>query len=113
MRIALGQINSTVGDLAGNVALCVRFAREAAARAADLIVFPELSITGYPPRDLVEKPSFLARSEEALCQLAAATADLPLSILAGYVGRSLSSTGKQATNSAAVLRAGKVIFRQT
>jgi len=113
MRIALGQINPTVGDLPGNVARMAAFARDAAVRAADLIVFPELSITGYPPRDLVEKPSFLARSEEALCQLAAATADLPISILTGYVGRSRSSTGKQATNSAAVLRGGNVVFRQT
>jgi len=53
MRIALGQINPTVGDLAGNVALCTRFARDAAARGAELVVFPELSLTGYPPRDLV------------------------------------------------------------
>jgi NAD+ synthase/NAD+ synthase (glutamine-hydrolysing) len=113
MRIALGQINPTVGDLAGNVARMSRFSRDAAQRGAELIVFPELSITGYPPRDLVEKPSFLLRSEQALQQLAAETADLPISILAGYVGRSRLTTGKRATNSAAVLRAGEVIFRQT
>ena len=58
----------------------VRFAREAAARNAELIVFPELSITGYPPRDLVEKPDFIERSERAVEQLADATKDLPLSI---------------------------------
>ena len=54
MRIALGQINTTVGDIAGNVALIARLAHTAAARGAELAVFPELSITGYPPRDLVE-----------------------------------------------------------
>jgi NAD+ synthase (glutamine-hydrolysing) len=113
MRIALGQINPTVGDLAGNVALMVRYARDAAARDAELIVFPELSITGYPPRDLVEKPSFIERSERAVGQLAEATQNLPISIVAGYVGRSNKSTGKQATNSAAVIRAGKVVMRQT
>jgi len=66
MKIALGQINPTVGDLAGNVDLMLRFARDAAGRGATLIVFPELSLCGYPPRDLVEKESFLERSE---CEL--------------------------------------------
>jgi len=113
MRIALGQINPTVGDLAGNLALMLRFAKEAAARKAELIVFPELSITGYPPRDLVEKPNFIERSERAVEQLAEAAKDLPISIIAGYVGRSHKPTGKQATNSAAVIRAGKVVMRQT
>src|SRR5580692_489504 len=113
MRIALGQINPTVGDLPGNLALMLRFAKDAAARHAELIVFPELSITGYPPRDLVEKPSFIERSERAVGQLAEAAKDLPISIIAGYVGRSQKSTGKQATNSAAVIRAGKIVMRQT
>src|SRR5580658_6691562 len=113
MRIALGQINPTVGDLSGNLSLMVGFAKDAAARNADLIVFPELSITGYPPRDLVEKPDFIERSEACVEQLAAETEDLPLSIVAGYVGRSHKSTGKQATNSAAVIRGGDVVLRQT
>jgi len=63
MRIALGQINTTIGDLTGNVDRMVSLAREAARLGADLVVFPELSITGYPPRDLVEKPTFVERSE--------------------------------------------------
>jgi NAD+ synthase/NAD+ synthase (glutamine-hydrolysing) len=113
MRIALGQINPTVGDLAGNTALVIRFARDAASRGAELIVFPELSLCGYPPRDLVEKPHFLERSENAVEQLAGQTAELPISIIAGYVGRSNKPTGKQATNSAAVIRGGRVVMRQT
>jgi NAD+ synthase (glutamine-hydrolysing) len=113
MRIALGQINPTVGDLPGNLALMLRFAQDAVARKADLIVFPELSVTGYPPRDLVEKPSFIERSERAVEQLAGMTKDLPIAIIAGYVGRSHEPTGKQATNSAAVMRGGKVLMRQT
>jgi NAD+ synthase (glutamine-hydrolysing) len=113
MRIALGQIDTTVGDLAGNVALSVRFAREAAARGAQLIVFPELSITGYPPRDLVEKHTFIGQSEAALMQLAEATKDLPIAVIAGYVGQSHIATGKQATNSAAILRGGSVLLRQS
>jgi len=112
MRIALGQINTTVGDLAGNVAIAVRFAREAAARGAQLIVFPELSITGYPPRDLVEKRTFIGQSEAALRKLAEATKDLPLAVIAGYVGQSHIPTGKQATNSAAILCGGTILLRQ-
>src|SRR5580693_23615 len=103
MRIALGQINPTVGDLPGNLALMLRFAKDAAERSAELIVFPELSITGYPPRDLVERRGFVEMAEDGVRQLAEATAALPLAIVAGYVGRSHESTGKQATNSAVIL----------
>lgn len=113
MRIALGQINTTVGDIAGNVALIANMAKSAAARGAELAVFPELSITGYPPRDLVERRGFVERSEAALRQLAEDTRHLPLAIVAGYVGRSRESTGKQATNSAAILAGGRILLRQT
>jgi NAD+ synthase (glutamine-hydrolysing) len=113
MKIALGQINPTVGDLAGNVDLMLRFAHKAEQAGAQLVVFPELAVSGYPPRDLVEKATFLDRSEEQLTRLADATASLKLGIVAGYVGRSESKTGKQATNSAALLAGGKVVFRQT
>jgi NAD+ synthase/NAD+ synthase (glutamine-hydrolysing) len=113
MRIALGQINPVVGDLSGNVALAARFARNAAERGAELIAFPELSITGYPPRDLIEKRSFVEQSEASVERLADATRDLPLTIIAGYAGRSRIATGKQATNSAAVIRGGDVLLRQT
>ncbi len=112
MRIALGQINPTVGDLVGNVSLCTRFARDAAERGAELVVFPELSVTGYPPRDLVEKHTFIPANEEALLRLADATASLPLAVIAGYVGHSEKSVGKRATNSAAILRGGQVLMRQ-
>ncbi len=113
MRIALGQINTTVGDITGNVALMVQMARTAASRGAELAVFPELSITGYPPRDLVERRGFVDRAEEGIRELAAATADLPLAIVAGYVGRSDGSSGKQSTNSAAILQGGRIMLRQT
>ncbi len=76
-------------------------------------MFPELSITGYPPRDLVEKPSFRTRSEEALEDLAKRTAGLSTAIVAGYVGSSHSPTGKRATNNAALIRRGALQFRQT
>src|SRR6185295_16506735 len=111
MRIALGQVNTTVGDLAGNVERMVGFARRAEEMRADVIAFPELSVTGYPPRDLVEKPSFLERSECELQRLARETAGLPISIICGYVGKSREGAGKPATNSAAILRGGATLFR--
>src|SRR5579864_6191103 len=113
MKIALGQIDTTVGDLAGNVGRMAAFARRASALEADLIVFPELSITGYPPRDLVEKESFLERSECELQRLARQTADLPIALICGYVGKSPERSGKRATNSAAILQRGAIVFRQT
>jgi NAD+ synthase (glutamine-hydrolysing) len=112
MRIALGQINPTVGDLEGNVTQMVHACQDAARAGADLVVFPELSLNGYPPRDLVEKPSFLARTADALERLAAETAGLPLALISGYVGRSEERSGKSSINAAAVIEAGKIIFRQ-
>lgn len=112
MKVALGQINTTVGDLAGNVERMVRAARAAAARGAQLVVFPELSITGYPPRDLLEKPSFLDRAAWQLDHLARETAALPLAVICGFAGRSVLTTGKRATNSAVVLDAGRIVLRQ-
>ena len=70
MKIALAQINPTVGDFAGNSALIRRGAEEARRRGADLDVFTELCLCGYPPRDLVEKPSFLEHNRTALEALA-------------------------------------------
>jgi NAD+ synthase/NAD+ synthase (glutamine-hydrolysing) len=113
MRLALGQINTTVGDLAGNLALMERNARLAADRGAELIVFPELSVTGYPPRDLVEKHAFIEASEAAVLKLAEATRDLGLALIAGYVGFSREETGKRAANRAAVIEGGRILFRQT
>lgn len=112
MLLALAQINTTVGDLDGNTTLMLRYAREAAARGARMVVFPELSLNGYPPRDLVEKESFLDRTGRQLERLAAETADLCIAVVCGYVGRSEASAGKRATNSAAVLERGRLIFRQ-
>ena len=112
MKIALGQLNPTVGDLATNVDRMVRFAHDAAARGADTLVFPELALCGYPPRDLVEKSSFLDACERELQRLAAETARLPLAIVAGTVSRSHRDSGKLASNSAAILHHGQVLFRQ-
>jgi NAD+ synthase (glutamine-hydrolysing) len=113
MRVALAQINPTIGDFPENTARIVRAAKEAAGRGADVVVFPELALTGYPPRDLVEKPSFLDRSESELERVAQETADLGLSIICGFVARSQAETGKRALNSAALIERGKIVFRQS
>ena len=113
MRIALAQINPTVGDVTGNVDTMVRVAHEAAARGAEVVVFPELSVTGYPPRDLVEKPSFVEASERELERLARETASLDTSVVCGYVGRASVETGKGVVNNAALMERGEIIFRQS
>lgn len=112
MRIALAQLNATVGDFGSNVSGMLRAAQQAAARGAEVIAFPELSLPGYPPRDLVERPSFLDRNTEELERLAQLTANLDISIICGYASRSDSPVGKRALNSAAVIERGKIVFRQ-
>jgi NAD+ synthase/NAD+ synthase (glutamine-hydrolysing) len=113
MRIAIAQINTTVGDLAGNVDLTVRVAKDAARGGAAIAVFPEMTIPGYPPRDLVEKPSFLDRCDEQLQRLCAETSSLQLTLVAGTVVRSTVAAGKQVENIAVVIEHGRVVFRQT
>jgi NAD+ synthase (glutamine-hydrolysing) len=75
LRIALCQLNTRVGDLAGNTERIISALREAEGRGADLAVFPELAITGYPPEDLLLKPGFVADNRAALAEVAAATGD--------------------------------------
>ena len=112
MKIALAQTNTTVGDLCGNGQRVLSFARQAAESGADVVVFPELTLTGYPPRDLLGKQSFLDRAEQHLHRLAAEAANLDVSIICGAVTRSGISSGNPIYNSAAVLEGGRIAFRQ-
>jgi len=112
MKIALAQINTTVGDLGGNTGKILSFARRAAAAGAEVAVFPELTITGYPPRDLLEKQSFLDQVEQYLQELARDSAELNLTIICGTVTRTGSSSGNPIFNTAAVLQQGRVTVRQ-
>ncbi len=112
MRIALAQINNTVGDLGANAAKILDFARQGERAGVDVVVFPELALTGYPPRDLVEKYSFLERTEEALANIARESAHLKASVIVGYVGISPANSAIRAQNAAAVLENGKIVFRQ-
>ena len=111
MKIALGQINPTVGDFAGNAVRITDFSRRARTAGAGLIVFPELSLCGYPPRDLVERPAFVARNQEALDSVAASTRGI--AVICGLVTPAKAETGKSVMNSAALLRDGKVEFLQS
>jgi NAD+ synthase (glutamine-hydrolysing) len=111
VKIALGQINPTVGDFSGNAAKIVEYSRRAQSNGAGLILFPELSVCGYPPRDLVERPSFVARNRETVEQIAAETRGI--AVICGLVTPAHSETGKSAMNSAALLQDGRVAFVQS
>ena len=113
MKIALAQINPTVGDFSGNTAKIIEFTRRAQLGGADLVVFPELAICGYPPADLLEKPAFVARCGEAICEVARATAKDPIGVIAGYVTAAEHGAGKHVMNSAALVRRGHVEFVQS
>ena len=86
MRIALAQVDTTVGDLDGNVELLIAWTARASEANADVVVFPELAITGYPPEDLVLRPSFVDDNLEALETLAAETAG-GCAVVVGFVDR--------------------------
>ncbi len=111
MKIALAQVNTTVGDLPGNAAKIIRFARQARQAGAELVIFPELSVCGYPPLDLVEKPGFVERNRQELERLAREVPDIPL--ICGFVSKAENDTGKAASNSAALLSGGQVRFVQS
>jgi len=113
MILALAQINPTVGDFPGNARLILDFTARAADRSADLVVFPELAICGYPPADLLEKSSFLARARQTLDEIAASTAAGPAILCGTALAIDGDSTaGKHARNVAALLSSGRVTFLQ-
>jgi NAD+ synthase (glutamine-hydrolysing) len=111
VKIALGQINTTVGDFSGNAQKMIRNARSAADAGAGLILFPELSICGYPPRDLLEKPAFLRKNQETAEKIAAATRGI--AVICGAVTPAGQDAGKRVMNSALLLRDGKIDFVQS
>src|ERR1700681_121699 len=110
MKIALAQFNPTVGDFAGNAARILGLAGQAKQRGADLAVFTELCLCGYPPQDLLERPAFLDRNMDELKALAA---KIPLTSLVGYAGRVKQGAGKSVANKAALLCGGRVVFEQS
>jgi NAD+ synthase (glutamine-hydrolysing) len=111
VKIALGQINPIVGDFAGNSAKIIDYARHAKSQDAGLILFPELSICGYPPRDLVERASFVSHNREAAERIAAETQGI--AVICGLVTPAHAEAGKSVMNSAALLLDGKIKFVQS
>ncbi len=111
MKIALGQINPTVGDFSGNAGKMIQFANQARAAGAGLILFPELAVCGYPPRDLVERPAFAARNRESVERIAAGTRGM--AVICGLVTPAEAETGKSVMNSAALLQDGEIAFLQS
>jgi len=109
MKIALAQFNPTVGDFEGNRARILAMSREAKAGGAELAVFSELCVCGYPPQDLIERPSFVARNQQELVCLAK---EIPLHAIVGFVGKAQDDTGKPVANSAALIAPGKILFEQ-
>jgi NAD+ synthase (glutamine-hydrolysing) len=107
MKIALLQVNPTVGDLAGNARLILDALRAASASGADLAATPELALVGYLPRDLLLSPGFVRRSWEALESLARDAAGLA-PVLVGLPEPNPSDEGRPLFNSAALLRGGRV-----
>jgi len=117
MRIGLGQINSLVGDLAGNAEKMRKTYDEAISSGVDLLVFPELAVCGYPPEDLLYKKHFLLDNQQTIEKLAA---DCPqMTIIAGFAEGANDNgfdrlTMKQSYNSAAILQDGRIarIYRK-
>jgi NAD+ synthase (glutamine-hydrolysing) len=111
VKIALGQINPTVGDFEGNSSRIINFSNRAKSSGAGLILFPELSICGYPPRDLVERVSFVQHNHEAAEHIAAETRGI--AVVCGLVTPAQAETGKSVLNSAALLMDGRIKFVQS
>src|ERR1700740_2667450 len=106
MKIGFAQINATVGDLSGNYELIVRAYERLADASAELVLTPELAITGYPPQDLVFKSRFVPENLAALEELRARVGEAAL--LVGFVDRN-EGRGKPFHNAAALLERGKPI----
>ncbi len=112
MNLALAQINPTVGDFKGNLALILDHAQRAGALGARLTLFPELAVCGYPPADLLDKPAFLAQCAASVEYLQEASASLSTAILFGVALPAPADSGKRAVNAAILLDKGRVLFQQ-
>src|ERR1700691_307884 len=109
MRIALAQINPTVGDLAGNCRKAIDFIGRAKAAGARLVVFPELSVIGYPPKDLLLKPQFVEDNLRAVKLIAARVSGIDAVV--GYAQPNTDPVGRPLHNAVALLRDGEIVSR--
>ncbi|MDB5321364.1 MAG: adgA nadE [Phycisphaerales bacterium] len=109
MRIALAQINPTVGDIVANTAKHMDFIARAKRQGATLVVFPELSLLGYPPKDLLLKSQFVADSLRALDDIARQVQGID--VIIGYADRNPAPIGRPLHNAVALLRDGRIHSR--
>lgn len=106
MKVLMAQLNPTVGDLDGNSSQIINVINKGKRMGADLVVFSELMIPGYPPRDLVEKESFVDANLKKLEEVAKHTDNL--SVIVGFIDKNPSPVGKRIFNAAALLERGKI-----
>jgi NAD+ synthase (glutamine-hydrolysing) len=109
MKIALAQINPTIADFAANSAVMARMADDARRRGCDLVIFPELALSGYPPQDLLEKDDFIAANLAALEHLMATVAGI--GVITGFVDRNPEDGGKPLFNAAVLFENGRELHR--
>ncbi len=105
MKFALGQINPTLGDIVGNTEKICNFVQQGTANGADIIVFPELSITGYPPQDLLDSASLIEKNISAVQKIAQLTSKA--AVVVGFIDNNPNPHGKRFFNAAALLRNGR------
>ena len=103
LRVALAQINSTVGDLEGNSKKISDYIKKAVRNEADIIAFPELALTGYPPEDLLLKPGFISDNMAELKKISSRTHGI--TVIAGFV----DADKEGLYNAAAVISEGRII----
>ncbi len=109
MKVALGQINPTIGDFEGNRRLVLEATAAAEAQGAELALFPELALAGYPPRDLLERAGFLDAAAASLAALATALAPSRTAVIVGFPERlPPGPSGRVVANSAALIDGGRV-----
>lgn len=108
MKIALAQINTTVGAFVANAAKVRQYAVRAVSQGADLVVFPELTLPGYPPLDLLDRPAFVARNLAALDDLARFSATIDAALLVGFAAENPDDFGKPLYNAVALLEGGEL-----
>ena len=106
MKISINQINPVIGDFEHNLSIISEALRISLESGCSLAVFPELSLMGYPPKDLLEKPAFISRNIEYLERLAGEAGDI--SIICGFVDKNMTGKGKDLINGAAFIKDGKI-----
>ena len=110
MRIALAQLNPTVGDLAGNLQKHLDALARAREQGAQVVVFPEMSILGYPPKDLLLKPAAIRLAAQAVERVAQAAGNM--TALVGYAERNTASVGRPLHNAVAIVREGRIVSKR-